>query len=250
MLSKKEFVAIFLLIIGLLCILNAAAFGKIVPTTTSYVQLTQQIVSSSTAYICVMYALSTWLFHSNYSEPRQHIRIVFLGMLLIMIAAHITVLVLTFRYQYYSKVDETIDLYEIHSNFAMTCRIITIVLTFFTIILLTMTYRQHLCIYLAGVTRKNKKIFGAASKSPGNCANSSKDVQSTHETMTLSVYLTCILHNEIGGANLPCIKVKDKLALGPESSNYENAPMAPKERKRGPSKVTLGSSGAYSKISS
>ncbi|KAM8705185.1 hypothetical protein ACLKA7_009614 [Drosophila subpalustris] len=97
MLSKKEFVAIFLLIIGLLCILNAAAFGKIVPTTTSYVQLTQQIVSSSTAYICVMYALSTWLFHSNYSEPRQHIRIVFLGMLLIMIAAHITVLVLTFR---------------------------------------------------------------------------------------------------------------------------------------------------------
>ncbi|XP_034486022.1 uncharacterized protein LOC117790634 [Drosophila innubila] len=140
MLSRKEFVAIVLLVIALLCILNAAAFGHIVPTTTSYVQLAQQTVSSSTAYICILYALSTWLFHSNYSEPRQHIRIVFLGMLLLMISAHIAVLVLTFMAQYYSKVGESIDLYEIHSNFGMTCRLITIILTVLTIILLSLLF--------------------------------------------------------------------------------------------------------------
>ncbi|XP_034116578.2 uncharacterized protein LOC132785060 [Drosophila nasuta] len=152
MLSKKEFVAILLLVIALICILNAASFGNIVPTTTSYYQLAQQSASASTAYICVIYALSTWLYHSNFSEPRQHIRIVFLAMLLIMIITHIAVLVLTIIDQYFNEVDDSINLTEIHTNFGMTCRLLTIVLTTFTIVLLVVVF-----IYLCIITVQKQK---------------------------------------------------------------------------------------------
>lgn len=64
----------------------------------------------------------------------------FLGMVLIMIIAHIAVLVLTFIEKYYSKVDDAIDIRELHSNFGMTCRLITIILTVFTIILLSIVF--------------------------------------------------------------------------------------------------------------
>lgn len=59
-----------------LCILNAAWIGNVNPIMSSPERLTQKIVSVGTAYICLIYALSTWFYHSNYSEPRQHIRIV------------------------------------------------------------------------------------------------------------------------------------------------------------------------------
>ncbi|KAH8358754.1 hypothetical protein KR093_002236, partial [Drosophila rubida] len=129
----------------LLCILNAAVFGNIVPTTTSYCQLFQQTASTSTAYICIIYALSTWFFHSNFSEPRQHMRIVFLAMLLIMIITHIIVLVLTILEEYYADVDDSIDMHEVFSNYDTTCQILTIVLTVLTILVLIFVF-IYLCI--------------------------------------------------------------------------------------------------------
>ncbi|KAH8311870.1 hypothetical protein KR044_008332, partial [Drosophila immigrans] len=137
-----------------ICILNAAVFGHIVPTTTSYSQLAQQSASVSSAYICIIYALSTWLFHSNFSEPRQHMRLVFLAMLLIMILTHIGVLVLTILDQFFSDVDDSINRHELYSNFEMTCQLLTIVLTVFTILLLVTVF-----IYLCVITIQKHKEY-------------------------------------------------------------------------------------------
>lgn len=59
-----------------MCIVNAAWIGNVNPIMSSPEQMVQKIVSIGTAYICLIYAMSTWFYHSNYSEPRQHIRIV------------------------------------------------------------------------------------------------------------------------------------------------------------------------------
>ncbi|XP_064552901.1 uncharacterized protein LOC135438503 isoform X3 [Drosophila montana] len=76
MLSRKEIVSILLLLTAMICILNAALFCNIMPIATSYEQLAQQTINAGTAYICILYALSTWVYHSNYSEPRRQIRYV------------------------------------------------------------------------------------------------------------------------------------------------------------------------------
>ncbi|XP_017020181.1 uncharacterized protein [Drosophila kikkawai] len=75
-LSRKEIIAILLLITTLLNVLNATYFANIVHLHSSYEQVAHQVVCVGTAYICVIYALSTWLYHSNYHRSRQEMRFV------------------------------------------------------------------------------------------------------------------------------------------------------------------------------
>lgn len=67
--------------------MNAALFGNIMPLSTSYEQLAEQTINAGTAYICILYALSTWVYHSNYSEPRRQIRYVVGSHMLLVILA-------------------------------------------------------------------------------------------------------------------------------------------------------------------
>jgi len=73
-------------------------------------------------------------------------------MLLVMIISQITVLVLTIISQFFSKVDDSIEISEIHTKFGLTCRIVTVILTVITIILLSIVF-----IYLSKVSIEKHK---------------------------------------------------------------------------------------------
>ncbi|XP_033165106.1 uncharacterized protein LOC117144173 isoform X2 [Drosophila mauritiana] len=76
LLSRKEIVSLLLFLTAIVSVLNASVFGNVLPLHVSYEQLAHQVVCVGTAYICLIYALSTWLYHSNYSRTRLHMRLV------------------------------------------------------------------------------------------------------------------------------------------------------------------------------
>ncbi|EDW83277.1 uncharacterized protein Dwil_GK22410 [Drosophila willistoni] len=135
MISRKEVVAIMLLLTALICILNAAVFGNILPTYISYEQLTLQCVNIGTAYICLLYALSTWMYHSNISRVRLQMRLVLIIMVLIMFMANMVAFVFYMRALSKFFMEST-DTSEIFTAFDVKCRTITLVLSIITVILL------------------------------------------------------------------------------------------------------------------
>ncbi|KAH8417906.1 hypothetical protein KR222_008256, partial [Zaprionus bogoriensis] len=138
----------------MLCILNAAVFANTVPTTSKYEQLLLQSVCTSTAYICMIYALSTWLYHSNYSEPRQHIRIVFLVVLLLLIVAQIVALIFILVAQHNSNVGDIVDDHGLLSDFESACNIVLIVVTVITILLLIVVF-----VYICIITHEKQQEY-------------------------------------------------------------------------------------------
>ncbi|EDW59286.1 uncharacterized protein [Drosophila virilis] len=136
MLSRKEIVSILLLLTALICILNAALFGNIMPLSTSYEQLAEQTINAGTAYICILYALSTWVYHSNYSEPRRQIRYVLIAMLILLIAANLTGLITVIQTLFISDLMDALSTRDLFSSFGYLCRTVTAVLFVITLLLL------------------------------------------------------------------------------------------------------------------
>lgn len=153
-----------------LCILNAAWFGNVTPSSGRWEQVLEKIVSVGTAYICILYALSTWFYHSNYYEPRQHIRIVvsilhipcttklriyrtqFLIMLFIIIVANLTVFTMLVVDAISWSMSDVINTEGMFSTYVGVCNIISIVLVFITIVLLLAVF-----LYLLTLTIKKQK---------------------------------------------------------------------------------------------
>lgn len=153
-----------------LCILNAACFGNVSPSSGRVEQVLQKIVSVGTAYICILYALSTWFYHSNYYEPRQHIRIVvsilhipcttniqiyptqFLIMLFIIIVANLTVFVMLVVEAIAWSMSDVINTEGMFSTYVGVCNVISIVLVFITIVLLLAVF-----LYLLTLAIKKQK---------------------------------------------------------------------------------------------
>ncbi|XP_023163703.1 uncharacterized protein LOC111594577 [Drosophila hydei] len=136
MLSKKEIVGIILLITALICILNAAVFGGIMPISSSYEQLAQQTISAGTAYICILYGLSTWLYGSHYAIPRREIRYVLISMLIVLILANCIGLSTVIKTQYMSQLSSSVKVNDLYTPFEYACRTVTLVFFVLTIVLL------------------------------------------------------------------------------------------------------------------
>ncbi|KAI8046492.1 uncharacterized protein LOC128261868 [Drosophila gunungcola] len=135
-LSRKEIVSLLLLLTAILCVLNASLFANILPLHVSYEQLAQQVVCVGTAYICVIYALSTWMYHSNYSRTRLHMRMVLVTMLLGMMVCNT---VATYYFSVglaFTKLEETMNLYLLFSSFAVASKSVSLGLSVISIFLL------------------------------------------------------------------------------------------------------------------
>ncbi|XP_001990169.3 uncharacterized protein LOC6563723 [Drosophila grimshawi] len=163
-LSKKESLAVLLFSTALICVLNASVFGNTMPTTSCYVQLTQQSVSIGTAYICILYAASTWVYHSNYSEPRQHMRYVLLAMLMIMILANLVSFILLIRRQFFCPLNEAIKMADLFSPFGWICNFVAIGAVLLTILLLTVAF---IVVAMTAITKRklSARADGGASAS-------------------------------------------------------------------------------------
>ncbi|KAH8295517.1 hypothetical protein KR054_004545, partial [Drosophila jambulina] len=154
--SRKEIIAALLLIaavsgtwleiadpVNLPCshpqvlnVLNGSYFANIVQLHSSYEQLAYQVVCIGTAYICLIYALSTWLYHSNYHRSRQEMRFVLATMLVLMIVC-ISVSTYFFNKKMsYDKLTECMDLRLLFTSIANAGRTISIVLSILCILLL------------------------------------------------------------------------------------------------------------------
>ncbi|XP_017133769.1 uncharacterized protein LOC108150230 [Drosophila elegans] len=138
-LSRKEIVSLLLLITAILCLLNAALFANILPLHVSYEQVAHQVVCVGTSYICVIYALSTWMYHSNYSRTRQHMRMVLVTTLLGMMVCNIVATYYFFVGLAFTKLEEAMDLYLLLNSFAVASKTVSLGLSVTSILLLFLT---------------------------------------------------------------------------------------------------------------
>ncbi|KAH8336411.1 hypothetical protein KR059_008136 [Drosophila kikkawai] len=135
-LSRKEIIAILLLITALLNVLNATYFANIVHLHSSYEQVAHQVVCVGTAYICVIYALSTWLYHSNYHRSRQEMRFVLATMLLLMIVSHCVSTYFFREKMAFKGLSECTDLRSLFTSMTNVAKMISLVLSIICILLL------------------------------------------------------------------------------------------------------------------
>ncbi|XP_016987270.1 uncharacterized protein LOC108050218 [Drosophila rhopaloa] len=135
-LSRKEIVSLLLLLTAIICVLNASLFANILPLHASYEQLGQQVVCVGTAYICVIYALSTWLYHSNYSRTRMHMRVVLVAMLLLMVLCNCVSAFYFSEGVAFSNLEESMDLHLLFSSFAEASKAVSLALSVISILLL------------------------------------------------------------------------------------------------------------------
>ncbi|XP_017857756.1 PREDICTED: uncharacterized protein LOC108610268 [Drosophila arizonae] len=148
-LTKKHVVGIVLLITAVICILNAAVFGHVLPTSSSFEQLVRQSISASTGYTCILYGLSPWLFNSHFAVPRRHIRYVLISMLIFLILANIIALSTVIKTQYMVAGEESVNILDLYTPFELKCRMITLVSFVLTIVLLTVALVLVMLIALA-----------------------------------------------------------------------------------------------------
>ncbi|KAH8243655.1 hypothetical protein KR032_009167 [Drosophila birchii] len=155
-LSRKEIIAVLLLITAVsstclaisdpvnlyryrpqvLNVMNASYFANIVYFHSSYEQVAHQVVSVSTAYLCLIYAMSTWLYHSNYQRSRQEMRYVLATMLAIMIMGN-CLSVYFFRQKLaYEKLAKCTDLRLMFTSISNAGRMISVILSIVCILLL------------------------------------------------------------------------------------------------------------------
>ncbi|EDW97203.1 uncharacterized protein LOC6536922 [Drosophila yakuba] len=153
-LSRKEIVSLLLFLTAIISVLNASVFGNVLPLHVSYEQLAQQVVCVGTAYICLIYALSTWLYHSNYSRTRLHMRLVLLAMLLIMILFNCCSTYYFLKGVSFSKLGDSMELVFLFSSFAVAsksvslsmsaiCVALLIVIMVILIVTIIQTQRRH-----------------------------------------------------------------------------------------------------------
>ncbi|ALC47536.1 CG14380 [Drosophila busckii] len=140
LLSKKEIVSIIFLIIALICLVNAAAFASDLYLSDNLHLLALQMINVGTVYVCLLYGISTWLFHSNYAEPRQHMRYVLGVKLAIAIACHLAMFIYLLLPTNRNKLAKSTKIELLFTDFNRACRLIRIVLTALTILLLIVCF--------------------------------------------------------------------------------------------------------------
>ncbi|EDV49267.1 uncharacterized protein LOC6553660 [Drosophila erecta] len=126
LLSRKEIVSLLLFLTAIISVLNASVFGNVLPLHVSYEQLAQQVVCVGTAYICLIYALSTWLYHSNYSRTRLHMRLVLLAMILIMILSNCCSTYFFLKAFSFAKLGDSMELVFLFSSFATASKSVSL----------------------------------------------------------------------------------------------------------------------------
>ncbi|XP_034661871.1 uncharacterized protein LOC117897256 [Drosophila subobscura] len=153
MLSRKELVAIILMLAALLSVLNAAFFANTLPVHVSYEQLLQQVVCVGTAYLCLLYALSTWMYHSNFSRTRQHMRCALLLTLLLLIVANLVGAIAHMKLLSFSQFKESTDISGLFSPFDVACKSVSLALSILTVMLLLIVV---MAVFVT-IIRKHKK---------------------------------------------------------------------------------------------
>ncbi|XP_017039776.1 uncharacterized protein LOC108087105 [Drosophila ficusphila] len=153
LISRKEIVSILLLLTAIICVLNASFFANILPLHVSYEQLGQQIVCLGTAYICLIYALSTWLYHSNYSRTRLHMRLVLIAMSLVMLVCNIVSAYFFLQGLSFSSLSKTAELSLLFSSFAEDSRSASIGLSIISVVLLFVV----IVLTIVSIIQKRKK---------------------------------------------------------------------------------------------
>ncbi|XP_030370962.1 uncharacterized protein LOC115621449 [Scaptodrosophila lebanonensis] len=134
--SRKEIVSFLLLLVALISLLNATIFANVMPTHINFSQLGHQTITLSTSYICILYGLSTWLYHSNYRRPRRHMRWVQIAMLSILIVANIVTCYYFVDSISMRKVKESTDIESLLTPFERACKWISLVLSIVAVLLL------------------------------------------------------------------------------------------------------------------
>lgn len=140
-----------------LCVLNASVFTNILPLHASYEQVAAQVVSVGTAYICLIYAMSTWLYHSNYHRARLEMRLVvgvgvavavalvlvfnmassqLVAMIIAMICCNIMTTYFFKQDLLFKKLAQCTDMRSLFSTFAMASRDVSLALSIICILLL------------------------------------------------------------------------------------------------------------------
>ncbi|TDG48393.1 hypothetical protein AWZ03_005138 [Drosophila navojoa] len=119
------------------------------PTAASYEQLVQQSISAGTAYTCMLYGLSPWLYNSHFAVPRRHIRYVLISMLIFLILANIVGLTTGIKKQYIALGEDAVDLRDLYTPFELQCRMITLVFFVLAIVLLLIALILVMMIALA-----------------------------------------------------------------------------------------------------
>ncbi|XP_032577636.1 uncharacterized protein LOC6606566 [Drosophila sechellia] len=136
LLSRKEIVSLLLFLTAIVSVLNASVFGNVLPLHVSYEQLAHQVVCVGTAYICLIYALSTWLYHSNYSRTRLHMRLVLLAMILIMILVNCASTYYFLTGVSFSKLGDSMELIFLFSSFAMASKSVSLSMSAISVVIL------------------------------------------------------------------------------------------------------------------
>ncbi|XP_017000747.2 uncharacterized protein [Drosophila takahashii] len=135
-LSRKEIVSLLLLLTAIISVLNASVFANILPLHVSYEQLAHQVVCVGTAYICLIYAFSTWLYHSNYSRTRFHMRMVLVTMIVFTVLFNCITTYLFYKKVSFARLEESMNLFLLFSKFSVASKSVSLGISVVTVLLL------------------------------------------------------------------------------------------------------------------
>ncbi|XP_050744575.1 uncharacterized protein LOC108023656 isoform X2 [Drosophila biarmipes] len=155
LLSRKEIVSLLLLLTAIISVLNASVFANILPLHVGHEQVGLQVVCVGTAYICLIYAFSTWLYHSNYSRTRLHMRIL-VAMLLIMMVFNGVACYLFFMKMSFTKLEQSMKLFLLFSKFSVTSKSVSLAMSVLCILLLIVIMALIIVTIIQSIMRRRK----------------------------------------------------------------------------------------------
>ncbi|KAH8247612.1 hypothetical protein KR038_006932 [Drosophila bunnanda] len=135
-LSRKEIIAVLLLVSAVINVINASYFANLVQLYASYEQVAHQVVCVGSAYIGLIYGLSTWMYHSNYYRSRQEMRYVLATMLVIIISCNCVSTYFLRKKMSYANLAVCTDLRLLFTNIANVGRTVSVILSVVCILLL------------------------------------------------------------------------------------------------------------------
>ncbi|XP_037731043.1 uncharacterized protein LOC119561459 [Drosophila subpulchrella] len=156
-LSRKEIVSLLLLLTAIISVLNASLFANILPLHVSYEQVSLQVVSVGTAYICLIYAFSTWLYHSNYSRTRLHMRIVLVAMIVAMVVFNGLACYWYLIEESFTKLGESMELFLLFSRFSVTSKSVSLAMSIICILLLIVIMALLIVTIIQSIRRRKNK---------------------------------------------------------------------------------------------
>ncbi|XP_016941848.3 uncharacterized protein [Drosophila suzukii] len=156
-LSRKEIVSLLLLLTAIISVLNASLFANILPLHVSYEQVGLQVVCVGTAYICLIYAFSTWLYHSNYSRTRLHMRIVLVAMIVLMVVFNGAACYWFLIEVSFTKLEESMQLFLLFSRFSVTSKSVSLAMSIICILLLIVIMVLLIVTIIQSIRRRKNK---------------------------------------------------------------------------------------------